>query len=94
LRPCVNSRPDQNNRNRANQRRNLTFARNLALNRDRNVRIVNDWRNDSNALRGTCLSWQIILLPSAAMECLSVFGADVHPEKDAATLNKCKPQKV
>ena len=23
-----------------------------------------------------------------------VFGADMHPEKDAATLNKCKPQKV
>jgi Putative peptidoglycan binding domain len=30
----------------ANQRRNLTFARNVALNRDRNVRIVNYWRND------------------------------------------------
>ena len=29
-----------------NQRRNLTFARNVALNRDRNVRIVNHWRND------------------------------------------------
>jgi len=22
------------------------------------------------------------------------FWADVHPEKDVATLNKCKPQKV
>ena len=22
------------------------------------------------------------------------FWADMHPEKDAATLNKCKPQKV
>jgi hypothetical protein len=22
----------------------------------------------------------------------SVFGADMHPEKDAATLNKCKSQ--
>jgi hypothetical protein len=29
-----------------NQKRNLTFARNVALNRDRNVRIVNHWRND------------------------------------------------
>jgi hypothetical protein len=46
LRPCVNSRPDQKNRNGAHQRRNLTFARNLALNRGGNVRIVNDWRND------------------------------------------------
>jgi hypothetical protein len=29
-----------------NQKRNLSFARNVALNRDRNVRIVNYWRND------------------------------------------------
>jgi hypothetical protein len=29
-----------------NQKRNLTFARNVALNRDSNVRIVNHWRND------------------------------------------------
>ena len=29
-----------------NQKRNLTFARNVALNRDQNVRIVNHWRND------------------------------------------------
>jgi len=34
-----------------NQRRNLTFARNVALNRDRNVRVVNYWRNDR--FRGT-----------------------------------------
>jgi hypothetical protein len=61
------------------------------------------WRNTdtlriagphSNALRGSCLSRQILLLPSAATGCPSVFGADMHPEKDAATLNKCKPQKV
>ena len=31
---------------RVNRQRNLTFARNVALNRDRNVRIVNYWRND------------------------------------------------
>src|SRR5262245_32488920 len=29
-----------------NQQRNLTFARNVALNRDQNVSIVNYWRND------------------------------------------------
>jgi hypothetical protein len=29
-----------------NRQRNLTFARNVALNRDKNVRIVNHWRND------------------------------------------------
>ena len=29
-----------------NRQRNLTFARNVAVNRDRNVRIVNHWRND------------------------------------------------
>ena len=29
-----------------NQKRNLTFARNVALNGDRNVRILNYWRND------------------------------------------------
>jgi Putative peptidoglycan binding domain len=29
-----------------NRQRNLTFARNVALNRDNNVRIVNNWRND------------------------------------------------
>lgn len=29
-----------------NQKRNLTFARNVALNRDQNVRIINYWRND------------------------------------------------
>ena len=28
------------------------------------------------------------------MECPFVFEADMHPEKDATTLNKCKPQKV
>jgi len=48
----------------------------------------------SNALLGSFLSLQIFLLPSAAIECLSVFGARMHPEKDAATLNKCKPQRV
>jgi Putative peptidoglycan binding domain len=30
----------------ANRQRNLTFARNVALNRDQNVRIVNNWRSD------------------------------------------------
>jgi hypothetical protein len=39
-------------------------------------------------------SQQIILLPSAAIERLFVLGADMHPAKGAATLNKCKPQKV
>jgi hypothetical protein len=39
-------------------------------------------------------SWQMILLPSPAMECPFVFEADMHPEKDPTTLNKCKPQKV
>jgi hypothetical protein len=34
-----------------NRQRNLTFARNMALNRDRNVRIVNNWRSDR--FRGT-----------------------------------------
>jgi Putative peptidoglycan binding domain len=34
-----------------NRQRNLTFARNVALNRDQNVRIVNHWRNDR--FRGT-----------------------------------------
>jgi Putative peptidoglycan binding domain len=29
-----------------NRQRNLTFARNVAVNRDRDVRIVNHWRND------------------------------------------------
>ncbi|HEU5246422.1 MAG TPA: peptidoglycan-binding protein [Candidatus Udaeobacter sp.] len=29
-----------------NRQRNLTFARNVALNRDKNVRIVNHWRSD------------------------------------------------
>jgi hypothetical protein len=28
------------------------------------------------------------------MERPFVFEADMHPEKDAATLNKCKPKKV
>jgi hypothetical protein len=28
------------------------------------------------------------------MDCPFVFEADMHPEREAATLNKCKPQKV
>ena len=46
----------------------------------------------SNALRGSCLCRQIILLPSK--QSVFRFWAEMHPEKDAATLNKCKPQKV
>jgi hypothetical protein len=36
----------------------------------------------------------MILLPSAALQRPFGFGADMHPKKDGATLNKCKPQKV
>jgi hypothetical protein len=30
----------------------------------------------------------------SSVDCPFVFGADMHPEMHAATLNKCKPQKV
>jgi hypothetical protein len=66
-------------------------------NRQSIVEYRNTWRlaePHCNALCGSCLSRQIILRTSGDMECPFVFEADMHPEREAATLNKCKPQKV
>ena len=45
-------------------------------------------------LRGSCLAADNFAAVRKHWSVLSVFGADMHPEKDAATLNKCEPQKV
>ena len=37
---------------------------------------------------------QIILSPPTAIKGPFVFEADMHPENESTTLNKCNPQKV
>jgi len=60
----------------------------------RNIKTLRDWQTRP-AMRCAALVFLADdFAASPAVECPFVFEADMHPEKDATTLNKCKPQKV